>query len=158
MMPKYIFTFLLFLLQGCQLQGLKATPTQSGDCQITTQQLFIMQSKEKRFLNSKEARSTLLQNAIQEKNRPLMALLMSSPYASTEQLRQAKRHYSKLRLNPQQHCPGDQYLNLRNQQTSALLWLRAEQDKLETQNSVLQTKIDALTQIESDLNQQREGK
>lgn len=157
-MFKYLSVFLLLLLQGCQLQNSKPLNQQESPCQISGQKLFFLQSTEKRFLSSADERSTLLQNAIKENNRPLIALLMSTPFASTEQLQQAKRHYSKLRLNPKQHCVGDQYLNLRNQQTSALLWLRAEQDKLEELNASLQTKIDALTQIESDLNQQREGK
>lgn len=148
--------FVLLLLQGCQLQGIQPDNLDSDECQISETQLFTLQSAEKQFLNDPQARSRLLQAAIQDKNRPLIALLMSTPYAATEQLQQAKRHYSKLRLNLKHHCHGDQYLNLRDKNTSALLWLRAEQDRLEQHNQMLQRKIDALTQIESDLNQQRE--
>ncbi|WP_420598864.1 hypothetical protein [Neptuniibacter sp.] len=156
-MIKYLGIVLILLLQGCQIKGV--TPpltTPKPSCEIGTQALFRMQSIEKRFLKSPEKRSSLLKSAIDNKDRALIALLMSTPYASTEQLQQAKRHYAKLKLNIKDDCAGDKYLNLRNQHTSALLWLRAEQDKLTQKNQSLQIKIDALTQIESDLNQQRE--
>lgn len=158
-MIKYLSVLLILLLQGCQLQNV-APPLSSSKsvCKIGTQALFRMQDIEKRFLASPEKRSPLLKNAIDNKDRSLIALLMSTPFASTEQLQQAKRHYAKLKLNNKNDCPGDNYLSLRNQQTSALLWLRAEQEKLESKNQALQIQIDALTQIESDLNQQREDK
>lgn len=158
-MIKYLSVVLILLLQGCQLQNVAPPLTKSKQaCEIGTQALFRMQDIEKRFLASPEKRSSLLKNAIDNKDRSLIALLMSTPFASTEQLQQAKRHYAKLKLNSQHDCPGDKYLSLRNQQTSALLWLRAEQNKLENKNQALQIQIDALTQIESDLNQQREDK
>lgn len=158
-MIKYLSIFLILLLQGCQLQEI--TPSHNAqelDCQIDSQALLRMQSIEKRFLKSPEKRAVFLKSAIDNKDRSLIALLMSTPFASTEQLQQAKRHYDKLQLSTAEDCTGDKYLSLRNQQTSALLWLRAEQDKLEQKNRSLQIKIDALTQIESDLNQQRENK
>ncbi|MGH1461515.1 MAG: hypothetical protein ACRBB6_05735 [Neptuniibacter sp.] len=156
-MTKYFSILLILILQGCQLQGI-ATPISSSapNCQVGLQALLRMQSIETRFLNTPVQRSKLLQNAIDDKDRALIALLMSTPYSSTEQLKQSKRHYAKLRLKQREDCPGDTYLSLRNQHTSALLWLRAEQDRLEQKNMTLQIKIDALTQIESDLNQQRE--
>lgn len=158
-MIKYLSVVLILLLQGCQLQNVATPLTKSKQaCEIGTKALFRMQDIEKRFLAFPEKRSSLLKNAIDNNDRSLIALLMSTPFASTEQLQQAKRHYAKLKLNSQHDCPGDKYLSLRNQQTSALLWLRAEQDKLENKNQALQIQIDALTQIESDLNQQREDK
>lgn len=158
-MTKYSFFFLLLLLQGCQLKPLMTSDKaiKTANCQIKQQELYLLQATEKRFLNAPTLRSKLLQTAIKDNNRAMTALLMSTPYSSTEQLQQAKRHFSKLRLNLQQACPGDQYIHLRDQYTTALLWLRAEQDNLQSKNQLLQIKIDALTQIESDLNQQREG-
>ena len=156
-MIKYLSVVLILLLQGCQIKGV-TPPLSTPACSIGTQALFRMQDIEKRFLKSPEKRSTLLKSAIDNKDRSLIALLMSTPFASTEQLQQAKRHYAKLKLNTKSDCPGDQYLSLRNQQTSALLWVRAEQEKLEQKNQSLQIKIDALTQIESDLNEEREEK
>lgn len=155
-MSKYLIVLLILLLQGCQINGVTTPLSTIPSCEIGTQTLFRMQSIEKRFLTSPEKRSELLKNAIDNQDRALIALLMSTPFASTEQLQQAKRHYARLKLNSRDDCPGDKYLSLRDQQTSGLLWLRAEQDKLETRNQSLQIKIDALTQIESDLNQQRE--
>jgi len=156
-MIKYSSILLILLLQGCQLQETTLLPQPSEPvCTIDTSALIEMQRLEKYFLKTPEKRSVLLKNVIDSQNRPLIALLMSTPYASTEQLQQSKRHFAKLHLNTKDDCPGDQYLSLRNQYTSALLWLRSEQDKLEQKNQSLQIKIDALTQIESDLNQQRE--
>lgn len=156
-MFKYLSLSILILLQGCQLQQLALEGSANRDsCLIDEEQLFALQTIELKFLEKADHRSRIMQNAIRSKDRPLLALLLSTPYSSTEQLQQSKRHFSKLVLYPHVDCPGDRYLDTRNRFASALLWMRAEQDNLLTENRNLQIKIDALTQIETDLEKQRE--
>lgn len=150
----------LFMLSGCQLQELKPNLKASEEkptCRITPAHLYDLQNTERQFLSKPDQRSRIMLSAIKSKDSALLALLLSTPLSSTEQLQQAKRHYAKLVLFPHESCPGDRYLDVRNQFTSTLMWMRAEQDNLLEENQALQVKIDALTQIESDLNEEREG-
>ena len=136
------------------MQSLKPE-IETAICHIQPQRLAALQSIEKRFLTQDDARSRLLQQAFKSKDRVQIALLLSTPLASTEQLQQAKKNYARIQLNPHPDCPGDRYIDLRNQFTSTLLWMRADQDNLAAENRSLKIKIDALTEIESDLDKQR---
>lgn len=161
-MPKAIHLSIccLLFLSGCQIQSLKQgskADDATVSCRISPAHLYELQEKEGQFLSTPDQRSRIMLNAIRSKDSALLALLLSTPLSSAEQLQQAKRHYAKLVLFPHETCPGDRYLDVRNQYTSALQWMRAEQDNLLTENKALQLKIDALTQIESDLNEEREG-
>ncbi|WP_286237365.1 hypothetical protein [Neptuniibacter halophilus] len=154
LMPKY--WLLILFLQGCQLQP-QALQTQEQSCKISPQRLASLQETEKRFLSQPEARSGIMQRAIRDKDNELLALILATPLSSTDQLQQARRHFARLDLSQAPTCPGDRYLDMRNQLTSSLMWMRAEQDNLEAANQALKLKIDALTQIESDLSRQREA-
>ncbi|MEM5536434.1 hypothetical protein WNY58_08530 [Neptuniibacter pectenicola] len=152
----------LLILQGCELQETKppieVEPiSEQKSCRIEAANLDRLQKIEKLFLENPERRSRIMQNAIRDKDQTLLALLLSTPLSSKEQLQQAKRYYAKFVLYPDKACPGDRYFDLRDQLTSALLWMRAEQDNLLQENKTLQIKIDALTQIETDLSKDREN-
>lgn len=162
MFKSALITVLGLLLGGCQFQSTINPITATQSCRIDSDTLRTAQLLETRFLQQPQQRSTILQAAIRDKDRPLLALLLSTPFSSTSQLQQAKKHFAKIVLYPDEACPGDRYLALRDEQTSALLWLRAEQDKLLKENKqlsaahqALKVKIDALTEIEAELSQQR---
>lgn len=153
-MRKLLLLSLFLLLSGCDLQSLKPD-VESVICHIQPERLSALQTIEKRFLTKADERSRILQRALKSKDRAQIALLLSTPLSSTEQLQQAKKNYARIQLNPHPDCPGDSYIDLRNQFTSTLLWMRADQDNLAEEIQSLKTKIDALTEIESDLDRQR---
>jgi len=161
-MTKCIMLLSCFLvLQGCELNTIKpqnsvTSLSNTKSCRIPPQKLNNLQQIETDFLTKPDKRSQIMQNAIRQKDPLLLALLLSTPLSSKEQLQQSKRYYSKLVLYPHRACPGDRYFDLRDQLTSALLWMRAEHDNLLSENRALQVKIDALTQIETDLSKDRE--
>ncbi|WP_415892181.1 hypothetical protein ACMXYN_12955 [Neptuniibacter sp. PT8_73] len=160
-MIKYAPLILLLFLQGCEFVPTKSPMpepevTEKPICRINETRLDQLQGIESRFLQKPDQRSSIMQRAIRSKDSALLALLLSTPLSSTEQLQQAKRNFSKIVLYPHPSCPGDRYLDIRNQFATALLWMRAEQDNLLEENRNLQVKIDALTQIETDLNNERE--
>jgi hypothetical protein len=151
----------LLILPGCEFNTLKPSVdidnlSNTKSCRITPADLDRLQHTETKFLSKPGQRSSIMQNAIREKDRLLLTLLLSTPLSSKEQLQQSKRYYTKLVLYPHSACPGDRYFDLRDQQTSALLWMRAEHDNLLAENRALQVTIDALTQIETDLSNDRE--
>ena len=153
--------FGLLLLQGCELTPIKPSSTvplivEQKSCRIEPTNLDRLQKVETEFLAKPEQRSRIMQTAIRQKDPALLALLLSTPLSSTEQLQQSKRYYAKLVLYPDKACPGDRYFDLRDQLTSALLWMRAEHDNLLVEHRILQKKIDALTQLETDLSNDRE--
>ena len=156
-MLKYFMVAACLLLPGCQLatQGTQSNTDHKGSCRLNAADLDRMQTIEGRFLSKPEQRSRIMQQAINSKDTALLALLLSTPLSSSEQLQQAKRHFAKLVLYPDPSCPGDRYLDLRNQLATTLMWMRAEQDNLLKENRALQVKIDALTQIETDLSKER---
>ena len=153
-MIKYTpLLFGLLLLQGCEISPLKPSSTpplivEQKSCRIELANLDRLQKVETEFLAKPEQRSRIMQTAIRQKDPALLALLLSTPLSSTEQLQQSKRYYAKLVLYPD--------FDLRDQLTSALLWMRAEHDNLLVENRILQKKIDALTQLETDLSNDRE--
>lgn len=161
-MTKYITLLSCFLiLQGCEINTLKPQTgvtnlSNKKSCRVSPDTLNNLQQIETNFLTKPGQRSQIMQNAIRQKDPLLLALLLSTPLSSKEQLQQSKRYYSKLVLYPHSACPGDRYFDLRDQLTSALLWMRAEHDNLLAENRALQVKIDALTQIETDLSNDRE--
>lgn len=158
-MIKYTPLILLLFLQGCEFVPTKTPAPGAAEqptCRISEMRLDQLQGIESRFLQKPDQRSSIMQRAIRSKDRALLALLLSTPLSSTKQLQQAKRHFSKIVLYPHPSCPGDRYLGIRNQFATTLLWMRAEQDNLLEENRNLQVKIDALTQIETDLNNERE--
>ncbi len=151
----------LLILQGCELNTIKpqnsvTSLSNKKSCRISPYTLNNLQQIETDFLTKPGQRSQIMQSAIRQKDPLLLALLLSTPLSSKEQLQQSKRYYSKLVLYPHSACPGDRYFDLRDQLTSALLWMRAEHDNLLSENRALQVKIDALTQIETDLSNDRE--
>ncbi|PIE25113.1 MAG: hypothetical protein CSA60_02065 [Neptuniibacter caesariensis] len=155
----FIAFMMFFALQGCQIKNLKLgskPDVESPTCRISNAHLDQVQQIETRFLSKPDQRSRIMQSAIRSKDNALLALLLSTPLSSTQQLQQAKRYYAKLVLYPHSSCPGDRYLDIRDQFTSTLLWMRAEHDNLLQENRTLHIKIDALTEIESDLNEERE--
>jgi len=160
MIKFYLLPFVL-LLQGCQFlpeqtKPVKPEVNEKPICRISDARLNELQDIESRFLQKPDQRSTIMVKAIRNKDRELLALLLSTPLSSTEQLQQAKRHFAKIVLYPHSACPGDRYLDMRNHLATALLWVRAEHDNLLEENRNLQVKIDALTQIETDLSNERE--
>lgn len=157
-MTRSLLILSILLIQGCQLQPLQQVKLSEPEaaCRIDNQRLYRLQQTESRFLSEPEKRSSILQKAFKRKDPALLALLLSTPLASKDQLQQAKRHFNKLKVIPQEACPGDSYLHSRNKLATSLLWMRAKHDQLIDQNRALQIKIDALTEIESDLTKQRE--
>lgn len=161
-MIKYTpLLFGLLLLQGCEITPLKPSSTtpvivEQKSCRIEPSNLDRFQKVETEFLAKPEQRSRIMQTAIRQKDPALLALLLSTPLSSTEQLQQSKRYYAKLVLYPDKACPGDRYFDLRDQLTSELLWMRVEHDNLLVEHRILQKKIDALTQLETDLSNDRE--
>lgn len=156
------------MLVSCQLQKEKPSSSlavvivEKDNCRIDDTKLYNLQSTETRFLENPSQRRKIMAEANKNKDSLLLALLLSTPLSSSKQLKQAEHYYSHLVLYPSHSCIGDNYFALRHQYTSALIWMRAEQDNLAAENSaqrkkidVLRIKIDALTQIEKDLSEER---
>ena len=157
-----IVLLLSMLIAGCELQHqlkefYEDTPNVVTGCHIGDERLSGLLYQERNFLSAKtDKRTILLNQAIEAGDHPQTALLLSQPSASHSDLKKSLKYFSKQGINPTRDCPGDRYLLLRFAQTKLMLEINQQNDQLQQENQELRKKIEALTQIETEISRDRE--
>lgn len=157
-----IVLLLSMLITGCEFQRqlkdiYEETPDVATGCNIGNERLSGLLYQERNFLSANAAkRTTMLDQAINAKDHPQTALLLSQPSATASDLRKSLQYFSKQGINPTRDCPGDRYLLLRFAQTKLMLETNQQSYLLQEENQELRKKIEALTQIEREISRDRE--
>lgn len=157
-----IVVLLAFLVSGCQL-GVKETVgnpdpvSTETDCLIGKTRLSGLLVRERTYLKAHtKRRQQMLKETMTAKDFAQSALLRSQPNAKPAEIKQALSDYRKQNIRPQLHCPGDRYLQLRQQQAILLLKQKQQSLMLSQENSALRRQIEALTRLEQELSRDRE--
>lgn len=166
MMNRLVPVMLLTVsLSGCQLQQTIQETSDQLLCNIQPEQMDNWIKLEWNYRQAdapdKQAIEALLRE--QEDNIGL-ALLLSQPESSVNQLQQSLELYKSLEINYSALCDSERYLALREQQSTSMLTLKqtlnskdSDTRKLQQERETLQQQIDALTDIERDISIQKDG-
>ncbi|SIQ68876.1 hypothetical protein SAMN05421647_107213 [Marinobacterium stanieri] len=154
----------LVLLAGCQspLLPIKSTsePVKTpalSHCRFDTGQLSEWIKYEHRFISSTISdRQALLGDAERRQLSALHALLLSSPGQSQAQLERATKLLASISPDPSDLCAAEQYLANRQHQLNLQLESLQQIRDLEQQKMELERQVDALTDLERQITQQRE--
>jgi len=155
------------VLSGCEFNQIKEQvladldkeePTiQLDECVIGADRLSGLLMQERSYLaTTPERKESMLATSLKAKDHAQSALLLSQPDASDKDLKQAQSYYRQQPVRPSLKCPGDRYLVLRQRQTDLQLRVNTRRFSLERENRALRKQIEALTQIEREISQDRE--
>ncbi len=154
----------LVLLAGCQWplvpNQTSSQPTvaaTSSNCRFDESQLVEWIKYEHRFISSTISdRQTLLGEAERRQRSALHALLLSSPGQSQAQLERATKLMDSISPKSAGSCATELYLANRQAQIKQQLERLQQIQDLEQQKMELERQVDALTDLERQITQQRE--
>ncbi|WP_027857287.1 hypothetical protein [Marinobacterium jannaschii] len=126
-------------------------------CYIAGKRHLNLLARELRFIQAAEGeRQSMLSESRKAQDYAQTALLLSQVSSDSNSLAAALVQYNKQGLRDHEACVGDRYLLLRKKQTELLLARRQNDEKQQGIIHRLRRQIEALTAIESELEQERE--
>lgn len=149
--------FTVIALSGCQVSQLLPSPDNGFTC-ITGDMGEWMMLEQQYQQSRPEEKAAMLQQAKDDNQIIIQAMLLSQPDNTTAQLKRSIELFEQLDLDKTPQCDAEQYLLVRYQYTQAVMTLQRalntadlERKALSAERDKLRQQIEALTRIEKDL-------
>ncbi len=152
-------------LSACQIQETLVETSSVISCKMQPDKLEHWIDLENQYQNATIwQKRNLLSQARKVEDKATLALLLSQPESSEAQLKQALALFAKMDLEPTEYCLADRYLHVRYKLSRGVLTLQQALNGTDQQRKALMRErdnlvkqIDALTDIERDISNQKEG-
>lgn len=153
-----------FALSGCQFQKSLIKAGDSLNCAVKPGNIEDWVSLEQHFQKaSVHQKRTLIAEARKDSSAVPLAILFSQPESSEAQLKKSLSLFQEMELQSDSNCLTDRYLYVRYQYARGVLVLQQALNGTDLQRKALLVerdslieKIEALTEIERDISNQKE--